>query len=284
MSVAAERQRTLVRPTAEVRGTALHSGKPAMVRLEPAPAGTGLVFRRIDAAGSPVIPALAENVASTTRSTSLAANGAKVGTVEHVLAACSLAGLVNAFIEAEGDEIPAADGSALVFYEMILRAGLAEQGEGRDSLAVSRKVAAGEPPGPSIMAEPAPEPEVRFKFRGGGALDGRVAVCGPGGLAPRDIAAARTFCYEDEVPSLLAGGLGRGGNADNVLVLRRDGSAVNSERGREEAVRHKLLDLVGDLALAGTRVVGRVTAEGTGHALHVEFVRALRRVNAAKED
>ena len=125
-----ERQFTLTRPTTIFRGNGLHTGKQSAVRLWPAPAGTGLVFRRSDLPGTPDIPALVGSVESTVRCVALAKGGARVSTVEHVLAACSLAGLDNAVISVEGEELPAGDGSALPFLEMVEAAGLTEQGGG----------------------------------------------------------------------------------------------------------------------------------------------------------
>lgn len=277
-----EHQFTLTRPTTVLRGNGLHSGKQSSVRLWPAPAGTGLVFRRSDLPGSPDIPARVESVESTVRCVALARGGARVSTVEHVLAACALAGLDNAVIAVEGGELPAGDGSALPFLEMVEAAGLTEQGAMRGYLFPSRRIESGSG-GSRVSAEPSSVPEIRFRFSDAGRYGGREAAWGPGGTDPREVASARTFCYEDEVPALRASGLGQGGSLDNVLVLRRDGSSLNEPRGESEPVRHKLLDLIGDLALAGAGVRARIIAEGTGHAAHVEFVRALVGASEKKE-
>ncbi|MEK7766182.1 MAG: UDP-3-O-acyl-N-acetylglucosamine deacetylase, partial [bacterium] len=217
----------------------------------------------------------AGSLAGTERCTALGVPGGPgVRTVEHLLAACVFAGLDNAYIRVEGEEIPAADGSALPFLELIEAAGLAEQDAPARLLALAAPVAV-EGPNGRVRAEPAEAPAYAFRFRGGGALDGRSATCAPDRDDPRGIAAARTFCYEAEIPALLAAGLGRGGTAENVLVLRADGTPVNAPRFPDEAVRHKLLDLIGDLALAGGSLAASVSAEGSGHALHAMFVRAL---------
>jgi len=269
-----ERQFTLSKPTSMLHGTGLHTGKASSVRLWPAPAGAGLVFRRADMPGFPDIPASVESVESTVRCVALARGGARVSTVEHILAACMMAGLDNAVISVEGDELPGADGSALPFLEMLESAELSEQDAPRRFIVPTGRVETGDA-GHRIFSEPSGNPEIRFRFRGAPGYDGREAVFGPNGAVPRDVASARSFCYEDEVPALRAQGLGKGGNLDNVLVLRRDGTTVNEARGKDEPILHKLLDLVGDLALAGAPVRGRIMAEGTGHAGHVEFVRAL---------
>lgn len=277
-----EHQFTLTRPTTVFRGNGLHSGKQSAVRLWPAPAGSGLVFRRPDLPGSPDIPALVENVESTVRCVALASGASRVSTVEHVLAACVLAGLDNAVISVEGDELPAGDGSALPFLEMVEGAGLTEQDAPRRHIFPSRRVESG-PGSARISAEPANAGEIRFRFSDAGKYGGKEAVLGTGAGAVHDIASARTFCYEDEVEALRARGLGQGGNLENVLVLRRDGSSLNEPRGELEPVRHKLLDLIGDLALAGAGIKARIIAEGTGHAVHIEFVRALAGASEKRE-
>lgn len=269
-----EHQFSLTRPTTVLRGNGLHTGKQASVRLWPAPAGTGLVFRRSDLAGSPDIPALVESVESTVRCVALTKGGARVSTVEHVLAACVLAGLDNAVIAVEGEELPAGDGSALPFLEMVETAGLTEQGEARSFIFPARRIESGSG-GARVSAEPSTKPEIRFRFSDAGKYGGQEVALGVGGISVRDVACARTFCYEDEIEALRARGLGQGGSLENVLVLRRDGSSLNESRGDLEPVRHKLLDLIGDLALAGAGIRARIIAEGTGHAGHVEFVRAL---------
>jgi UDP-3-O-acyl N-acetylglucosamine deacetylase len=277
-----EHQFTLTRPTTILRGNGLHTGRQSAVRLWPAPAGTGLVFRRSDLPGTPDIPALVGSVESTVRCVALAKGGARVSTVEHVLAACSLSGLDNAVISVEGDELPAGDGSALLFLDMLEAAGLTEQGVARNYMFPARRIEAGAG-GARVSADPSAPHEIRFRFSDGGKYGGREAVLGKGVNAAREVASARTFCYEDEIEALRAKGLGQGGSLDNVLVLRRDGSSVNEPRGEMEPVMHKLLDLIGDLALAGAPVRAGIIAEGTGHAQHVEFVRALVGASEKKE-
>ena len=277
-----EHQFTLTRPTTILRGNGLHTGRQAAVRLWPAPAGTGLVFRRSDLPGTPDIPALFESVESTVRCVALAKGGARVSTVEHVLAACSLAGLDNAVISVEGEELPAGDGSALPFLEMVETAGLTEQGMARSFIYPARRIETGSG-GARVSAEASNAPEIRFRFSDAGRYGGREVALGAGGISPREVASARTFCYEDEIEALRARGLGQGGSLENVLVLRRDGSSLNEPRGENEPVRHKLLDLLGDLALAGAGIRARIIAEGTGHAAHVEFVRALAGASEKKE-
>ena len=275
-------QFTLTRPTTVFHGNGLHTGKQASVRLWPAPAGTGLVFRRSDLPGSPDIPARVESVESTVRCVALAKGGARISTVEHVLAACVLAGLDNTVISVEGGELPAGDGSALPFLEMVEAAGLTEQNAARPFIFPARRIESGSGSA-RISAEPGGAGEIRFRFSDAGKYGGKEAVLGAGVNAAHEIASARTFCYEDEIEALRAKGLGQGGSLENVLVLRRDGSSLNTPRGEMEPVRHKLLDLIGDLALAGASIKAGIIAEGTGHAIHVEFVKALAGASEKRE-
>jgi len=276
----APRQRTLAVVTRALDGRGLHGGKPSRVTLEPAAASTGLVFRREDLGGAPVIPARAANIVPSERCTSLSFNGVPVRVVEHALAACVLAGLDNAVLAVEGEELPAADGSAEPFLDMIMDAGLVEQDEERPVAGLREPVelrgaATGGGLSWTVRAEPADRLACVFRFLGAGSLAGAEEAFVPGADDPRALARARTFCFEREIAGLLARGLGAGGDAGNVLVIRDDGSCVNPERVPHEPVLHKLLDLVGDLALAGTAVAARITAEGTGHRAHAELLRIL---------
>jgi len=199
-----------------------------------------------------------------------------VRTVEHLRAACVLAGLDNAVVRVTGEELPAADGSARAFLGMIREAGLVEQAGEREAWPVRESVEVTGKGGAEwvVRVSPAERPSFSFRFRGTVALDGKEASF-TSGDNPDEVASARTFCFEREIEALLKAGLGRGGTAENVLVLRDDGTAVNGERVPFEAVRHKLLDLIGDFALAGRPLAGRVAAEATGHAAHVESLRTL---------
>lgn len=269
------RQRTLAGRTQTLHGAGLHSGAPCSVILAPGAVDTGLVFQRADEPGTPDIPATADRIVPAERCTALRTGTAEVRVVEHLLAACVLAGVDNALLLVEGGEVPAADGCAAAFLELIEHVGVIEQDAPRRIRTLTAPVELSDPKGWSIRAEAAAAPSFSFRFRGGGALDGREVSFDPGRDDARLVAGARTFCWESEIEALLARGLGRGGTMDNVLVLAADGRAVHGERMPGEAVRHKLLDLIGDFALAGGPVAARVTASGTGHAAHAAFLRAL---------
>jgi len=269
-----DRQRTVGRTSSELRGPALHSGAAGSIVIGPLGPGSGLVFERADLPGRPRIPARVSNVSSTRRCTALATGCAGISTVEHVLAACFICGVDNALLVVEGNELPAGDGSALPFVELIESAGIVEQGAPRRTATLDSEITAANG-GARITARPASGPSFKFKFKGGGSLDGREVRFVPGVTDPRDVLCARTFCFEDEIDAIRAAGMGRGGNAENVVVLRRDGSSVNAVRCEGEPARHKLLDFIGDLSLAGVRVCAEFTAEGSGHAHNTEFARLL---------
>jgi UDP-3-O-[3-hydroxymyristoyl] N-acetylglucosamine deacetylase len=266
---------TLSGRTQMLHGVGLHSGERAAAMLGPGAPESGLIFQRADRPAAPDLPARWDRIVPADRCTALGGGPDGVAVVEHVLAACALAGLDDAVIQIEGPEPPAADGSALPFLELIDHVGLVAGPRPRTWLVPRERVEVRDGDRWRIMAEPADEPSFTFRYRGGGRLDGAEASWRPGRDDPRDVACARTFCFENEIAALRARGLGRGLNESSVLVLRADGSALNAERGALEAVRHKLLDLVGDLALAGGPLAARVVAEGTGHAAHARFLEAL---------
>lgn len=279
-----ERETTLRVKTDPLEGNGLHDGAESRVTFGPSAPGSGVVFRRADLPGSPVIPARIEHVESSERCTVLAFGDARIRTVEHALAACVLAGVDNALIDVEGEELPAGDGSALPYLERIEHAGLVLQDRRRLVRRLPCTVERSQAAGWSIRAAPAGRPAFRFVFRGGGALSGREAAFVPGRDDGRALAAARTFCFDREVAELKRRGLGKGGHEGNVLVLRDDGTSLNAARMPDEPVWHKLLDLIGDLSLLGGPVAAEITAEGSGHAVHAAFARALvSRLSADKE-
>lgn len=250
--------------------------------IEPAEPGTGIVFVREDLPGKPHIPAVPSSIADSERCTALSRGGATVRTVEHILAACRMAVLDNAVIRVNGEEVPASDGSAGEYLSAIGQAGLTELWFRIGYTELSGPLTAGEGEGRRITALPAPEASFTYVFSGPGPLAGRRATFDEGREDPLPTARARTFCFESEIRGIIEAGLGRGGNADNVLVLKPDGSPLNQARSWDEPARHKVLDLVGDLSLAG-HLKARVIAVGTGHRQNAEFVRLLSGNPAAKE-
>jgi UDP-3-O-[3-hydroxymyristoyl] N-acetylglucosamine deacetylase len=268
-------QRTLKAPISCV-GTGLHSGARVAMRLLPAPPGHGVVFRRTDLDAA--LPARFDLVAETRLCTVLAAGTVRVGTVEHLLAALAGLGIDNALVEVDGPELPILDGSAQPFVFLIDCAGTQEQEAPRACIEVLRPVRVSDG---AAWAELAPAAE-------GFTLDVSIDFPAPaiGRQAARhvmaeeafrrDIAPARTFALLEEVEGMRRAGLARGGSLDNALVV--DGARILNPCGLrlpEEFARHKLLDAVGDLALAGAPLRGRYAANRPGHALNNRLLHAL---------
>ena len=269
-------------------GTGLHSGRRVNLTLRPAASGTGIVFRRTDVGVE--IPALYDNVVDTRLCTMLGAADApqhRIGTVEHVLAALAGCGVDDAIVELDGPEVPILDGSAAPFVFLLDCAGLTAHGHvgsGRpEAIEVLRTVRVQDGDGPNAAwVELAPSGGERFEASltidfpntaiGRQALSLRLTP-----QAFRDaLADSRTFTLAEEISRLRAAGLARGGSLANAVVV--DGPLVLNPGGLrrpDEFVRHKLLDVVGDLALAGAPIRGRFTGHRSGHALNNRLLRAL---------
>lgn len=281
---------TIARPV-RFRGIGLHSGAPAVVTVQPARAGTGLLFVVPNEAGEPAceIPARPASVLSTARATTLglAAGGdsadcaparSRVATVEHLLAALYALGIHDARIVVEGGEVPVLDGSAARFATRLRRAGLRGLGVSRRELEVTQtfEIVEGErwirvSPGEGLRIEYA----IDFE-RPGARRQTYVLARLDAESFERELAPARTFGFAHEVEALRALGLARGGDLSNTLVLG-DTGLVNPGglRFPDELVRHKVVDLLGDLALLGAELNASVTVEKGGHGLHHALVRAL---------
>lgn len=265
---------TTIRRAVEVAGVGIHRGEHALLRLRPAPAGTGLVFVRTDL--KVAIPARAENIRDVAYATTLALRGAEVGTVEHVLAAVAGVGVTNAFLDLDGPEVPILDGSALPFVELVRRAGVIDQRVSQPEIEVLDVVRVGDEER-WVELRPAPELSVDYELDFDAPAIGRQRFVGPisAECFASAIAPARTFGLLHQVPSLRSAGLARGGSLENCVVV--DGEKVLSGRLRfaDEFVRHKVLDLLGDLALLEYPLRAMVVAHKAGHALHVAAVQHL---------
>ncbi|MEO8500680.1 MAG: UDP-3-O-acyl-N-acetylglucosamine deacetylase [Vicinamibacteria bacterium] len=273
------RQRTLQR-IVETQGVGLHSGRLVSLRLLPAPANTGIVFVRTDQENREV-PARVEWVAQQELAMSLQRDGAHVQTVEHLLAAFYATGIDNARVVLDGPEIPVFDGSSRMFLHLIDEAGVKNLAAFQSTLVVRRpvRVASGEK---FILVEPSDVFEVDYSIEFNHALVGRqrVALDITEESFRNELSSARTFCFMKDVEAMRARGLALGGSLDSAVVIGEDGF-LSTPRMKDELVRHKALDVVGDLALLGFRLRGRVVAHCAGHALHAELVRALLRDHAA---
>jgi UDP-3-O-[3-hydroxymyristoyl] N-acetylglucosamine deacetylase / 3-hydroxyacyl-[acyl-carrier-protein] dehydratase len=273
----ASKQRTIVEPQ-HMDGIGLHTGAPVRLRIVPADVDTGVIFRRSDLPGHPTVEAALDRVVGTDRGTTIGAGETRVHTIEHVLSA--VVGMVvdNLVIELDGPEPPAADGSAQPFVDLLRRAGVVEQGREARVLA----------PGESFSvregdAEYAVEPADTYRVAAEIEFQHPLISNQVGAFEistetfQREIAPARTFGFVSEVDALRARGLALGGSPDNAIVLTEDGLIEGTElRFADEFVRHKVMDLIGDLGLLGGRLRARISARRPGHRGNVALAREIR--------
>jgi UDP-3-O-[3-hydroxymyristoyl] N-acetylglucosamine deacetylase len=259
-------------------GIGLHSGEPVQLTLCPARAGSGIVFVRTDLTAPVEIPARPGSVTSTQYATTLGRGPATVGTVEHLLAAVYSLGVDNLRIEVDGPEVPVMDGSSASFVFLLRAAGLFEQPAARARLRVQRpfEIRDGDR---WIRIEPARELRISYAIDYLHPAIGRQSLADvrvDGDTFEREICRARTFGFLHEVQTLWQLGLARGGNLDNTVVLDEE-RVLNRDGVRfpDEFVRHKVLDLIGDLALLGMPIEGHVHVERGGHALHQRMLAEL---------
>ncbi len=260
-------------------GRGLHSGRPVRMAVRPAAAHMGLWFRRTDpVAGDAMIPAAWDAVVPSRLCTVIAnADGVQVSTIEHVMAALAGCGIHNAIVEVDGPEVPILDGSAVPFVEAFLRAGFVVQDAPVRAIRVMAPVEVRE--GEALARlEPSDMLEIGFAIDFADAAIGQQALRlnMANGAFVRELSDSRTFCRAADVTAMRANGLALGGTYENAVVF--DGDRVLSPGGlrhRDEAVRHKMLDALGDLALAGGPVLGRYTGVRAGHALTNRLLRAL---------
>ncbi len=242
----------------------------------PAPANSGVRFRRIDLEGRPEIEARVENVAETNRSTTLAKGNVKVHTVEHVLASLAGYGIDNAVVELDSNEPPIADGSSREFSKIIQAAGIAPQAEKRELFAPSEPIELES--GETVMTL---MPDDGFKISCTSSdRNGRFTQFYSVELTPktweRELAHARTFCFFEEIEQLIKNNLIKGGCLENAIVIREDAVLTTEPlRYPEEFVRHKMLDIVGDLSLVGKPIRGHLIAIKPGHATNCEFAKLI---------
>jgi UDP-3-O-[3-hydroxymyristoyl] N-acetylglucosamine deacetylase len=277
-------KQTTLAASVETSGIGIHTAVPVQLRISPAPPDTGYLFLRTDLGGFE-IPATVECVANCSYATTLMRTGVMLSTVEHLLAALRGYGVDNAFIEVDNLEVPIMDGSAEVFIEMIERAGTVEQPRAKRALLVREKISV-EHGNRRISVEPADSYQIDCVIDFAHPLIGtqRFHFELIEGAFGREIAAARTFGFTEEIEALRRANLVRGGSLDNAIVLTPDGMLNKTGlRWRDEFVRHKILDIIGDLSLLGMPILGRVTAERSGHLLHVALMSKLLRRRAAWE-
>lgn len=261
-------------------GTGLHTGRPVMMAVQPAPADTGIRFIRTDIRRNPEIPAMARFVGKTRRSTSLKIGRARVVTPEHLLSTLSCMGIDNALILLDAPEVPILDGSASRYAEAFAADGLVEQDRERDFLVVDRTFVCEDPDsGSRIVIEPYDGFQVELTIDFKSKVIGRQTVrYDPSVDFAHEIAPCRTFCFYNEVRLLRFTGLIKGGSLDNALVVDdARGGFVGDPKllFPDEPARHKLLDLLGDFSLAGRPVRARVTAYKPGHSINTKAIKQL---------
>jgi UDP-3-O-[3-hydroxymyristoyl] N-acetylglucosamine deacetylase len=272
------RQQTLKAPI-HCTGIALHCGRKITMTLKPASVDAGVVFRRTDVKGTVAdVPATWDRVVDTRMCTVLGnEHGVTVGTVEHLMAAFSGLGIDNALVEIDGPEVPIMDGSAGPFVFLIECAGVVEQAAPRRVIRVLKAVAV-EQGRAAARLVPGPCLSLNFEIDFANATVARqqIALGLVNGTFRKELAHARTFGFLDEVEKLWAAGLARGGSLDNAVVIAGD-RVLNQEglRYDDEFVRHKALDAVGDLYLAGGPIVGTFSGVCSGHAINNRLLRAL---------
>ena len=281
------RQRTL-KTSVRATGVGLHTGRKVTMVLRPAPIGTGIVFCRSDLEGNPAIAAIAHNVRETTLATVLEKDGVRVSTVEHLMAALFGLGIDNAFVDVSAEEVPIMDGSAGTFVFLLQQAGVEEQAAPKRYLRILAPVQV-EKGDKRARIEPF------HGFKVGFAIEfdhpvfdasqtvvevdfGRVSFV-------REVSRARTFGFTHDVEMMRSRGLGRGGSLDNAIVID-DFRVLNADglRMQDEFVKHKALDAVGDLYLAGRPIIGAFHGHKSGHELNNLLVRKLLAERSAWEE
>ncbi len=273
-----DKQRTIGKELS-LNGVGLHTANKVNITFKPADADTGINFIRTDLANRPVIKASVDYLLSSSvspRRTSIGQDKVEIQTIEHLMAALAGAGIDNIYIEIDNDEVPGLDGSSSNFLEVLKDAGIIEQEKERRYYSVKEPIFV-EEDGSSIVAFPAAELRISY------ILDYNNPVLGTDFLElninpevfKNEIACARTFCLENEAAELQNQGLGRGANYDNTLVVGKGGVIKNKLRYPDEFVRHKILDLIGDLYLVGAPIKARIIALKSGHSLNLKLVKKI---------
>jgi UDP-3-O-[3-hydroxymyristoyl] N-acetylglucosamine deacetylase len=269
-------QRTLSKPI-NCSGAGLHTGKKVEMILRPAPANTGIVFVRTDA-GNIKIEATLANVGSSQYATCLEKNGISISTAEHLLAALYALGVDNVRIEMNAEEVPILDGSSAPFVQLIQKTGLKELTEPRLYIVICRPISVKEEEDKRVSVYPCDEFKVTyaidFEHHILGYQELTASLWGVQAFAEK-IAPARTFTLKREIEVLRKKGLARGGSLENAVVIGEKGILNKSLRFKDEFVRHKMLDLTGDLSLVGKPVKGHVIAYRAGHDLHSQLAQKI---------
>jgi UDP-3-O-[3-hydroxymyristoyl] N-acetylglucosamine deacetylase len=270
-------QRTL-QTAAACEGIGLHTGQTVRMCLRPAAANFGVAFKRIDLPASPTIEANPANIVDAHHATTIGKGGVKVRTIEHLMAAFAGMGLDNVLVELNGEEVPIMDGSAAPFVELIKKAGLRRQMVPRTYLKIKERLVV-EADRRSIQIVPSERLQVIYTMRFDHPLLGEQSAAFDISKETfiSEIASCRTFGFVKDVEELRRRNLALGGSFDNAVVIGEGGVLNGDLRFRDELVRHKVLDLLGDLYLLGRPVLGTVIAHSAGHLLHTRLVQEIQR-------
>ena len=274
-----EQYQYTVRRPAHCTGTGLHSGKKVRLAIHPAPANSGIFFVRTDLPRQAIIPARFDLVGDTTLATTLSDGRNTISTVEHLMAALRGLGIDNARITVDNPEIPIMDGSAWPFVEALRQAGRSRQNALRTYLRITRPVelSAG---GKTMRVEPGRGFQISCSIHFDAALiqEQQYSSTITRNTFIKNIAKARTFGYVEQVEELWKRGLALGGSLDNVVAIHWNRRTILNEGGlryADEFIRHKMLDIIGDAALAGSPILGHIIADRSGHSLHRDFLQTL---------
>ncbi|HEY7435818.1 MAG TPA: UDP-3-O-acyl-N-acetylglucosamine deacetylase [Methylomirabilota bacterium] len=271
-------QQTVRRPVS-LDGIGLHSGETAKMTVAPAAADTGILFR---AADGTLIPANADHVVDSNSATTVGAFGVRVRTIEHLMAAAAALGIDNLMVDIDGVEVPAADGSAKPFVDLLRAAGRVSLAAPRRPITITQPIRVGTE---SRWLEVLPADSLRISY----TLDNSHPIiglqAGTFGISEevfcQELAAARTYGFLRDVPAMRQNGLARGGSLENAIVVGKRSVLNDSLRFPDEFVRHKILDLVGDLFLLGRPLRAHVVGRNAGHALNYQLVAAIQKALAA---
>ncbi len=278
----------------EIEGVGLHTGSPVKAILKPGMVGAGIVFIRTDLPEQPMVPANIESInlsPGVPRCTTIGKDEHQIHTIEHLMSALAGCGITNLTVELDASELPGGDGSALCFYEAVQKAGIEDQSEPVEPFFLSEPIGVSNDHA-SIFITPADDFKITYALNYDHPLlrsQFFEFTMTPENYA-RDIASCRTFCMEEEADELRRKGLGKGANFKNTLVVGAKGVLENEVRFADEFVRHKVLDIVGDLYLLGLPLKGHVFAVKSGHRLNLQLLkkiqqqRKLAKVKAARFD
>ncbi|MDO8282390.1 MAG: UDP-3-O-acyl-N-acetylglucosamine deacetylase [Thermodesulfovibrionia bacterium] len=270
------RLQNTIKKEIHLQGKGLHTGRDIRLRLRPAPRDTGIIFVRTDK-GNAEIKACVSSVSDTTFATTLSSHGAKVGTVEHLLAAFAGLNVDNVYVDLDGPEVPVMDGSAIAFVSLILEAGVAQQAKTITCIRIFKPIAIME--GPSQIAiTPYEGTKITYRLYYTHPAFGeqKMGIDVYRNSFIDELAPARTFGFLSDVEKMRARGLARGGSLENAIVLGQN-EIINKEmlRFKDEFVRHKILDLIGDMSLLGVPIYGHIIANKSGHTMNVKLLKKI---------